>query len=91
MDKDGYHGYDKDTEIKRLNEKIRDEMNRDYIIAAQQFSGELYIKASDHHRAVRAAVEAEREACCGIVYGQCGSDNVAQRTVDAIKARGNAC
>ena len=22
MDKDGYHGYDKDTEIKRLNEKI---------------------------------------------------------------------
>ena len=30
----------------------------------------------------------EREACCAIVYGQCGSDNVAQRTVDAIRARG---
>jgi hypothetical protein len=32
-----------------------------------------------------AAVAAERERCCGIVYGQCDSDNVAQRTVDAIR------
>jgi len=30
---------------------------------------------------------AEREACCAIVYGQCDSDNVAQRTVDVIRAR----
>lgn len=30
------------------------------------------------------AVEAERERCCRIVFGQCSSDNVAQRTVDAI-------
>jgi len=30
---------------------------------------------------------AEREACCAIVYGQCDSDNVAQRTVDAIRTR----
>ena len=29
----------------------------------------------------------EREACCSIVHGQCESDNVAQRTVDAIRAR----
>jgi hypothetical protein len=32
----------------------------------------------------------EREACCSIVWGLCGSDNVAQRTVDAIRARGRA-
>lgn len=32
--------------------------------------------------------ESEREACCAIVFGQCGSDNAAQRTVDAIRARG---
>ena len=31
---------------------------------------------------------AEREACCKIVHGQCESDNVAQRTVNAIRARG---
>lgn len=30
------------------------------IIESQVFSGELYIKASDHHRAVAAAVAAER-------------------------------
>ena len=30
----------------------------------------------------------EREACCKIVHGQCESDNVAQRTVEAIRARG---
>jgi hypothetical protein len=38
---------------------------------------------------VEAAARAdEREACCAIVYGLCESDNVAQRTVDAIRARG---
>ena len=45
----------------------------------------------DHHywqdRAVKAAAH-EREACCAIVYGLCESDNVAQLTVDAIRARG---
>jgi hypothetical protein len=35
-------------------------MSRDHLIAAQHFEGELYIKASDHHRSVRAAVAAER-------------------------------
>lgn len=31
------------------------------------------------------AVSAEQKRCIGIIYGQCGSDNVAQRTVDAIR------
>ena len=31
------------------------------------------------------ALAKERERCIGIIYGQCGSDNVAQRTVDAIR------
>ena len=43
---------------------------------------ELWIKR------INDAVLAEREACCAIVYGLCESDNVAQRTVDAIRARG---
>jgi hypothetical protein len=30
---------------------------------------------------------AAREACCAIVYGHCGSDNIAQQTVDAIRAQ----
>ena len=30
---------------------------------------------------------AERDAICPIVYGRCGSDNDAQRIVDAIRAR----
>ena len=38
-------------------------------------------------RLVNSAIAAEREACCAIVYGLCESDNVAQRTVDAIRAR----
>jgi len=38
-------------------------------------------------RFAKLVAAAEREACCSIVYGQCGSDNVAQRTVDAIRAR----
>ena len=42
-------------------------MTRDHIIAAQHFEGELYIKASDHHRAVRSAVAAEREAIAQMI------------------------
>jgi hypothetical protein len=34
----------------------------DDIVAAQHFEGELYIKASDHHRIVRVKAAAEREA-----------------------------
>jgi hypothetical protein len=36
------------------------------IIEAQQFEGDLYIKASDHHRVVRAKVAAEREECAKV-------------------------
>lgn len=36
---------------------------------------------------VHLAVAAERERCIGIIHGQCGSDNVAQRTVDAIRSQ----
>ena len=35
--------------------------------------------------AFRDAVRAERERCCRIVYGQCSSDNAAERTVRAIR------
>lgn len=33
------------------------------------------------------AVAHEQNRCIGIIYGQCGSDNVAQRTVDAIRSQ----
>jgi hypothetical protein len=47
-------------------------------------------QALERFAALVAAAEKadEREACCQIVYGYCGSDNVAARTVEAIKARG---
>jgi hypothetical protein len=38
-------------------------------------------------RAIKAAILAEREECCALVWGHAGSDNVAQRTVDAIRKR----
>jgi len=46
----------------------------------------LQIETIERFAALVAATE--REACCKIVHGQCESDNVAQRTVDAIRARG---
>ena len=36
---------------------------------------------------VNHAVAAERDRCCKIIYGMAGSDNVAQRTVDAIRSQ----
>ena len=44
--------------------------------------------SDDLMRFAALVASAEREACCKIVHGQCESDNVAQRTVDAIRARG---
>ena len=42
---------------------------------------------ADAYRAgVTSGIAAERERCCSIVFGMCESDNVAQRTVDAIRA-----
>lgn len=37
------------------------------------------LRHMEHH------VMLERERCCQIVYGQCSSDNVAERTVRAIR------
>ena len=33
------------------------------MIEAKELDGELWIKASDHHKEVKVAVEHEREAC----------------------------
>ena len=35
----------------------------------------------------KAGVKSEQDRCCKIVYGMAGSDNVAQRTVDAIRGK----
>ena len=40
------------------------------IIESQVFSGELYIKASDHHRAMAAAVAAERNKLAAWMMSQ---------------------
>jgi hypothetical protein len=66
------------------------------IIAAQQFEGDLYIKASDHHRVVRAAVQAEREACAKLIESRKTGANelmdaVRDMEAKAIRARGQAC
>ena len=59
------------------------------IIAAQHFEGELYIKASDHHRIVRDKVAAEREACAKVCDDwPNGRDDVCEIAA-AIRARGN--
>ena len=42
---------------------------------------------AERSRAMKAAILAEREECCALVWGHAGSDNVAQRTVDAIRKR----
>ena len=50
----------------------------------------MWVEFSEKQLMIFAALvaAAEREACCKIVHGQCESDNVAQRTVEAIRARG---
>jgi uncharacterized protein (DUF1778 family) len=38
----------------------------------------------DAQKLIDQGAEQERKRCCSIIFGQCSSDNVAQRTVDAI-------
>jgi hypothetical protein len=42
----------------------------------------IMAKLSDFAKLVAAH---EQDRCCAIVFSQCDSDNVAQRTVDAIR------
>ena len=35
----------------------------------------------------KLVVAKEQDRCCSIIYGQCGSDNVAERTVQAIRGK----
>jgi len=71
-------------------------MNRDDIKRMAQeagafFDGDCSVYDMPEHcfeKFAALVAAAEREACCKIVHGQCESDNVAQRTVDAIRARG---
>ena len=41
--------------------------------------------SSDAQALIDRGAAAEQKRCCGLIFGHCGSDNVAQRTVDAIK------
>jgi hypothetical protein len=36
----------------------------------------------------KAGAKAEQDRCCGLIFSWAGSDNVAQRTVDAIRGKG---
>ena len=74
-------------------------MNREDIIRMMQsvcdtdkvdaWHNEFWTVTQDELERFAALVAAhEREACCKIVYGLCESDNSAQRTVEAIRARG---
>jgi hypothetical protein len=40
--------------------------------------------SSDAQKLINKGAEQQRKRCCSIIFGQCSSDNVAQRTVDAI-------
>ncbi|CAB5151041.1 hypothetical protein UFOVP148_20 [uncultured Caudovirales phage] len=69
-------------------------MTQDEIIEMARQAG-LHLVGTEHNQAYTEVIEAfaklvaakEQARCCSIVYGQCESDNVAERTVRAIRAR----
>ena len=72
------------------------------MIEAKELDGELWIKAADYHKAVKVAVEREREACAKVceTHGVHPALNVwnggpdwykhSKDCADAIRARGQA-
>ena len=94
--------YDEDTgECACAPVQPRGAMNKDEIIRMAREAGmERVVKLhSDGTRTVELphpdllerfaalVAAAEQDRCCKIVYGMAGSDNVAQRTVDAIRGK----
>lgn len=47
----------------------------------------LVIDVLSAFQMVRQAQQKEQDRCCRIIFGMAGSDNVAQRTVDAIRSK----
>ena len=72
-------------------------MTQDEVIEMAKQVGMDYIKyiSEDSMKQVKAFVnlvtdkvtQQEQDRCCAIVFGQCESDNVAQRTVNAIRGK----
>lgn len=58
------------------------------MILAKKFEGELWIKAADHDRVVKHAVEAEREACAKVCEEAHWSLDDRNEYAAAIRARG---
>jgi len=72
------------TPTKRDVEKAREIIDSycpDGIVGPAMINGKML--AED----IAQALAEERERCCAIVFGQCSSDNVAQRTVNAIRGQ----
>ena len=70
------------------------------MILAKEFEGELWIKAAHHDRAVKQAVDAEREACAKVAEerlldkANCTAEQMYElqkkSIAEAIRARGDA-
>lgn len=69
------------------------EMARDTANHGTHASGEIiytfYLEqlVAFAHLVAAKAIQKEQDRCCAIVFGQCESDNVAQRTVNAIRGK----
>lgn len=55
------------------------------LVVSRQHIDRIYVQ--EILKFARQAVEIERAACLGLVYGHCGSDNEAERIASAIRAR----
>jgi hypothetical protein len=53
--------------------EVKNEFNYDFRLSIETFAKLVSAK--------------EQDRCCAIVFAQCESDNVAQRTVDAIRGK----
>jgi hypothetical protein len=80
MDKDGYHGYDKDAEIKRLNEKIEflartNMLYSDWEHRETQVTSDLIRKGIEEAKInaeLRAEIERLKEVSWGVDWGKAG-------------------
>jgi hypothetical protein len=80
MDKDGYHGYDKDAEIKRLNEKIEflartNMLYSDWEHRETQVTSELIRKGIEEAKInaeLRAEIERLKQVSWGVDWGKAG-------------------
>ena len=85
-----YHGIPRKEQrmnYEEFRKYLKEECMKETLYKDSEGRDILVIDVLSAFQMVWQAQQKEQDRCCRIIYGMAGSDNVAQRTVDAIRGK----